>query len=155
MDPARRAAAVVGALPGPLAGAVAVTVGGEVFVAGGDSPVARRPAPGPGATRLSGPSGAGGSAVPAIWAFDPAAGRLLPAGRLQVPVSHAAVAVTGSTAWIAGGESGGAPVSAVQMLRPDRAFGTAGAAGAGSRTRRGRSSGRSAVRAVRVPRRGT
>ena len=51
---------------------------------------------------------------------------------LQVPVSHAAVAVTGSTAWIVGGESGGAVVSAVQMLRPDRAFGTAGAPGAGS-----------------------
>jgi hypothetical protein len=31
-----------------------------------------------------------------------------------------------------GGESGGTPVSAVQMLRPDRAFGIAGAAGAGS-----------------------
>jgi hypothetical protein len=70
--------------------------------------------------------------VSAIWAFNPATRRLLPAGRLQVPVSHAAVAVTGSTAWIVGGESGGAAVSAVQMLRPDRAFGTAGAAGAGS-----------------------
>ena len=31
-----------------------------------------------------------------------------------------------------GGESGGTVVSAVQMLRPDRAFGTAGAPGAGS-----------------------
>ena len=40
--------------------------------------------------------------------------------------------MTGSTAWIVGGESGGAVVSAVQMLRPDRAFGTAGAPGAGS-----------------------
>jgi len=49
-----------------------------------------------------------------------------------VPVSHAAVAVTGSTAWIVGGESHGALVGAVQMLRPNRAFGTAGAAGAGS-----------------------
>ena len=49
-----------------------------------------------------------------------------------MPVSHAAAAVTGSTAWIVGGESGGTVVSAVQMLRPDRAFGTAGAPGAGS-----------------------
>ena len=40
--------------------------------------------------------------------------------------------MTGSTAWIVGGESGGTPVSAVQMLRPDRAFGTVGAPGAGS-----------------------
>ena len=101
-------------------------------MAGGDSPAARRPTPGLGTTQLSGQSGAGGSAVSTIWAFDPATRRLLPAGRLQVPVSHAGVAVTGSTAWIVGGESGGAVVSAVQMLRPDRAFGTAGAPGAGS-----------------------
>jgi hypothetical protein len=47
-------------------------------------------------------------------------------------VSHAGVAVIGSTAWIIGGESGGALVSAVQMVRPNRDFGTAGAPGAGS-----------------------
>ena len=129
VDPARRTATVVGRLPEPLAGAVAVTVEGEVFVAGGDSPGARRPTPGLGTTQLS---GAGGSAVSAIWAFDPVTRRLLLAGRLQVPVSHAAAAVTGSTAWIVGGESGSTTVSAVQMLRPDRAFGTAGAPGAGS-----------------------
>jgi outer membrane protein assembly factor BamB len=132
VDPARHTAAVIGRLPEPLAGAAAVTVDGEVFVAGGDSPAARRPAPGLGTTQLSGQSGAAGSTVSAIWAFNPATRRLLPAGRLQVPVSHAAVTVSGSTAWIVGGESGGVVVSAVQMLRPDRAFGTAGAPGAGS-----------------------
>ncbi len=129
IDPARHAAAVIGTLPEPLAGAAAVTIDGEVFVAGGDSPAARPSTPGLGTTQLPGRSG---STVPAIWAFDPAARRLLPAGRLQLPVSHSAVAVTGSTAWIVGGESGGTAVSAVQMLRPDRAFGTAGAPGAGS-----------------------
>jgi hypothetical protein len=102
-----------------------------VFGFGGDSPAARRPTPGLGTTQLAGRSGADRSAVPTIWAFD-AATRQLPASRLQVPVSHAAVTVTGSTAWIMGGESGGTAVSAVQMLRPDRAFGTAGAPGAGS-----------------------
>jgi len=132
VDPARHTAAVIGRLPEPLAGAAAVTVDGEVFVAGGDSPAARRPAPGLGTTQLSGQPGAAGSAVAAIWAFNSATRRLLPAGRLQVPVSHAAVAVTGSTAWIVGGESGGAVVSAVQMLHPDHSFGTAGAPGAGS-----------------------
>jgi len=101
-------------------------------VAGGDSPAARRLVPGLGTTQLSGQSRESGSAVSAIWAFDPAAKRLLSAGRLQVPVSHAAVTVTGSTAWIVGGESGGTAVSAVQMLHPDRAFGTAGSPGAGS-----------------------
>ena len=79
VDPARHTAAVIGRLPEPLAGAAAVTVDGEVFVAGGDSPAARRPAPGPGTTQLSGQSGAAGAAVPAIWAFSPATRRLLPA----------------------------------------------------------------------------
>jgi outer membrane protein assembly factor BamB len=145
VDPARRTAAVIGRLPEPLAGAAAVTVGGELFVAGGESPAARPAVPGLGTTQL-GPGGPGtGPGAPArtaspaiaptvstIWAFNPATRRLLPAGRLQVPVSHAGVAVAGSRAWIIGGESDGALVSAVQMLRPDRAFGTAGAPGAGS-----------------------
>jgi outer membrane protein assembly factor BamB len=142
VDPARHSAAVIGHLPEPLAGAAAVTVGGELFVAGGESPVAQRLIPGLGTTQL-GPgetsAGTGGEAsasptstVSAIWAFDPATRQLLAAGHLQVPVSHAAIAVAGSTAWIVGGESSGALVASVQILRPNRAFGTAGAPGAGS-----------------------
>jgi hypothetical protein len=142
IDPARHTVSVIGHLPEPLAGAAAVTVGSELLLAGGESPVAQPQHPGAGTTQLS-PSevsaGTGAEAsssptstVPTIWAFDPATRRLLPAGVLQVPVSHAGVAVTGSTAWIVGGESHGALVSAVQMLRPDRAFGTAGLPGAGS-----------------------
>ena len=72
------------------------------------------------------------SAVSSIWAFDPTSARLELAGHLQVPISHAGVAVLGSTAWLIGGESGGTPVTAVQMLSPNTAFGTAGAPGAGS-----------------------
>jgi outer membrane protein assembly factor BamB len=142
VDPVRHTAAVIGRLPEPLAGAAAVTVAGELFVAGGESSVAQRLTPGVGTTQLgSAGSGAGSPAaasssstftVSTIWAFDPAARRLLPAGHLQVPVSHAGVAVFGSVAWIVGGESSGALVASVQMLRPDRAFGTAGAPGAGS-----------------------
>jgi outer membrane protein assembly factor BamB len=138
VDPARHASAVVGHLPMPLAGAAAVTVGNELFVAGGESSVRQRLTPGLGTTQL-GPAekapGGGGSptsTVSTIWAFEPTTKRLLPAGRLQVPVSHAAVAVAGSTAWIVGGESHGSLVAAVQMLRPNRKFGTAGAPGAGS-----------------------
>ena len=142
VDPARHTASVIGHLPEPLAGAVAMTIGGELFVAGGESSAAQRLVPGLGTTQL-GPGEPGGgtgtgagssptSTVSAIWAFDPVTRRLLPAGQLQVPVSHAAVAVTGSTAWIVGGESGGALAATVQMVRPDRAFGTAGAPGAGS-----------------------
>jgi outer membrane protein assembly factor BamB len=112
VDPARHTAAIVGDLPEPLTGAAAVTVGGELFLAGGESSATRT--------------------VSTIWAYDPGGRRLLAAGQLRVPVSHAAVAVTGSTAWILGGESNGTPVATVQMIRPDRAFGTAGALGAGS-----------------------
>ena len=119
VDPARRTAAVIGDLPEPLAGAAAMTVAGELFVAGGESPAAQRPAPGLGTIQLGpGESGTGAGAegssfsastVPAIWAFDPASRRLLAAGRLQVPVSHAAAVVAGSTAWIIGG--GGNPAA--------------------------------------------
>ena len=141
VDPAKRTAAIIGDLPEPLLGAMAVTVHGELLVAGGESPAAERPVPGLGATQLTGQPTAGsateGSSSPTrtvstIWAYDPASKRLLAAGRLQVPVSHAAVAVTGATAWIVGGESDGTQVASVQMIRPDRAFGTAGAPGAGS-----------------------
>jgi outer membrane protein assembly factor BamB len=142
VDPVRHTAAVIGHLPEPLAGAAAVTVGGELFVAGGDSPVTQPQTPGLGTTQLgrgekSAGAGAEASSSPTatiatIWAFDPAAKRLLPAGHLQVPVSHAAVTVSGGAAWIVGGESNGALVASVQMLRPNRAFGTAGAPGAGS-----------------------
>ena len=142
VDPARHTAAIIGHLPEPLAGAAAVTVGGELFVAGGESPGAQSQTPGAGTTQLgprekSARAGAEASSSPTttvstIWAFDPAARRLLQAGHLQVPVSHAAVTVAGGAAWIIGGESNGALVASVQMLRPDRAFGTAGAPGAGS-----------------------
>jgi hypothetical protein len=84
--------------------------------------------PGPGTTAHA----SSAATASTIWAFDPVSKRLLPAGHLQVPVSHAGIAVIGSTAWIAGGESGGAPVAGVQMLRPNPAFGRAGAPGAGS-----------------------
>ena len=142
VDPVRHTAAIIGHLPEPLAGAAAVTVGGELFVAGGDSSAAQSRTPGIGTTQLgpgekSAAAGAEASSSPTatvstIWAFDPTTKRLLPAGHLQVPVSHAAVTVAGGAAWIVGGESDGALVSSVQMLRPDRAFGTAGAPGAGS-----------------------
>ncbi len=146
IDPARHTAAIAGHLPEPLAGAVAVTVGNELVVAGGESPVAQRVIPGMGTTQLGylkrgaapGPgirtaaSPSRTSTVSTIWAFDPTTSRLLPAGHLQVPVSHAGVAVIGPRAWIVGGESNGSQVTAVQMLRPDRAFGTADAPGAGS-----------------------
>jgi len=140
VDPARHTCSVIGHLPEPLAGAAAATLHGEVFVAGGESTVPQSRALGTGTTQYHarGPrvgvetGGARTFTVSTIWAFQPTTGRLLPAGRLQVPVSHAAVTVSGSRAWIVGGESHGVPVAAVQMLRRNEAFGTAGAPGAGS-----------------------
>ncbi len=144
IDPARHTAAVVGHLPEPLSGAVAMTLDNELFVAGGESTAAQPATAGLGTTQVappasgtrsqsdSGTSSSATSTVSTIWAFDPATKRLLPAGHLQVPVSHAGVAVIGSTAWIVGGESGGALIASVQMVRPSRAFGTAGRTGAGS-----------------------
>lgn len=144
IDPSRHTAAVIGHLPEPLAGAVAMTLDNELFVAGGESTMVRPLTPGLGTTQLdptgsstgtrsdSGTSSSHTATVSTIWAFDPATKRVLPAGHLQVPVSHAGVAVIGSTGWIVGGESGGALMASVQMLRPSRAFGTAGVPGAGS-----------------------
>ena len=51
----------------------------------------------------------------------------LRAGSLRVPVANAGAAVTGGRLWIVGGESsGGAPTTDVQMVVPNRAFGSAG-----------------------------
>ena len=135
---------IVGNLPEALAGAAAVTVDGELFVAGGESPgAATMPTPGLGTTQLTGqPIANAGSEGPyladpnglhhlglrprqqAVLGWRP--------GLLQVPVSHAGVAVLGSTAWLVGGESNGTQVNTVQMLTPSLSFGTAGAPGAGS-----------------------
>ena len=115
IDPATHTARVVGALPEPVTGASAATLQGVMYVMGGES------------------SAAGGTAPnPAIWAFDPTSELALAAGVLRVPVSHAAIATIGARAWLVGGESAAGAVAAVQMLIPNRGFGTAGAVGAGS-----------------------
>jgi outer membrane protein assembly factor BamB len=95
-----------------VSGAVAAVLGGTVYLAGGSTG--------------SAPSGE-------IWAFNPSHGTLLIAGHLMKPVAYAGAAVTGGRAYIIGGEvAGGTGTSYVQMLVPNRGFGTAGAAGAGS-----------------------
>jgi hypothetical protein len=141
INPVRRTVAVIGHLPEPLAGAAAMTLDNELFVVGGESTARQRRIPGVGTTQLhpwspgttrATPGSPPTYTVSTIWAFDPMTKRLLRAGNLQVPVSHAGAAVIGSTGWIVGGESGGGLVSAVQMLRPNKAFGTAGQPGAGS-----------------------
>ena len=140
VDPATHGASVVGHLPEPLAGAAAFTVGGDIYLAGGDTTTAQPSTLGQGTTQLgvtqatptSGSGQLSDPTVSSIWAYDPASKKLSAAGRLQVPVSHAGAAVVGSTAWIVGGESNGSVVSVVQMVEPNSAFGVAGATGAGS-----------------------
>lgn len=111
--------AVVGQLPEAIAAAAAVNLGGTIYLAGGDVP--------------ANASGSTVRAISSIYAWSPAAGRVLSAGKLFVPVAHAGVAVLGRRAWLVGGEdSSGAPTANVEMLEPNRAFGVAGTAGAGS-----------------------
>jgi hypothetical protein len=136
VDPRARSSTVVGHLPEPLQAAAAVTLNGTIYVSGGDTNATQPAGPQLGTTQLSPPvnptATAGLTTVSTIWAFKPPQNRMLVAGRLQVPVSHAGVAVLGSRAWLIGGESGGNQLASVQMLTPNASFGTAGASGAGS-----------------------
>jgi Kelch motif len=126
VDPASKAARVVGHLAEAAAGSAAAVVGGHLYVAGGSVVQAAAEA-GSGATTTS-----SGAASSAVYAFDPSTGRMLRAGTLPEPVAYGGTQVVGDRAWIVGGESNGVPVSSVEMLTPNKAFGTAGASGAGS-----------------------
>ncbi len=132
IDPARHSVSIVGHLPEPVQAAVAVSLKGTIYVAGGSSSIVQPSTPGLGVTAVAPPVTGVLSTVSTIWAYNPVHRRLLVAGRLQEPVSNAGAAVVGSRAWIVGGELNGTPVAAVQMLEPNIAFGTAGAPGAGS-----------------------
>ena len=90
-------AAVVGHLPAPVSGATAVTLAGQVFVAGGLT--------------------ASGAASRAVLAYDTAHRSVTPAGTLPVPVSNAAAAVVGGTAFLVGGYGGHRQLPTVTQLR--------------------------------------
>jgi hypothetical protein len=110
-------AKVVGRLPETLQGAAAVVLGGKVYVVGGDTsaPPPASPTSAPSATGST--TGAQGTQTSgAVWAFDPSNVSFSGAGRLQTPVARAGVAVLGSSAWLVGGTSSGAPTSIVQSL---------------------------------------
>jgi outer membrane protein assembly factor BamB len=138
IDPGSHHSSVVGQLPYPLQAAAAINLGGNIYLAGGERPSATRPTPGVGTTQLDGWATAAGapapglSAVGDIWSFNPVTAAVVPAGRLQVPTSHAGLAIDGNTAWLVGGEDGATMLGTVQMMKPNPSFGTAGAPGAGS-----------------------
>lgn len=112
VDTRRRTARVVGNLPVPVDGASAGVLDGTIYIAGGDR---------------------GASPRAAIYAFKPRGSSFLRAGSLQVPVANAGSAVRDGRLWIVGGETrGGRPTADVQMIVPNRRFGSAGDTGAGS-----------------------
>jgi outer membrane protein assembly factor BamB len=111
IDTGTSSARVVGHLPRPLSAAAVGTIDGTIYVAGGRT--------------LRGPTSA-------VYAFEPRGARLLRAGSLRVPVANAGAAVTGGRLWIVGGETRGGKTGDVQVVIPNRGFGTVGAAGAGS-----------------------
>jgi hypothetical protein len=112
VDPGQRTARVVGRLPVPLDGASAGVLGGTIYLAGGH--------------KASG-------LTEAIYAFEPGNGSFLRAGSLRVATAYGGSAVSDGRLWIVGGETAaGQPTSNVQMVVPNRGFGTAGKAGAGS-----------------------
>jgi hypothetical protein len=112
VDTQARTVRVVGHLPKPLDGASAGLLNGTIYLAGGHT--------------ATGPAGA-------IYAYQPNGSSFLRAGTLRVPVAYAGAAVTRGRLWIVGGEGrSGAPTTTVQMVVPNRAFGSAGSPGAGS-----------------------
>jgi hypothetical protein len=111
--PVHAQASVAGHLPYPVTGAAAFALGGTVFIAGGQvSQPGRTPA-----SRISGQ----------VLSFHPAPARVAGAGRqpaavtvagqLPVPVAGAGAAVTGSTAYLVGGNDGVRPVPAVTRIQ--------------------------------------
>ena len=127
-------ARVVGRMPQPRAAAAAFTLAGRIYLAGGQAPAAPWP------------TGTAGRAVAlstsgTVLSYDPDNGAFSVAGRLPVPVAHAAAAVVGGTAYLVGGVNGRRTVAAVTTFRLVRST---------PPPRSSRSSGSSAIRA-RLP----
>ena len=120
-------------LPVPLEGAQAFSVNGTIYLAGGQSTTPETINQGVGTTQVPGVNVQTRSLTyNTIWAVDIVSGKFLQAGILQLPVANAGVAVSGSNAWIVGGEYNGNVLSSVQIVTPNNMFGIAGQPGAGS-----------------------
>jgi N-acetylneuraminic acid mutarotase len=135
VDPRTRQAKVIGRLPRPVAAASMFVLDGQVVFAGGDL-AAKSAKAGQGTgtgsgtgsgTATSARTGTGtgtgsGSASNALMIIDPQAGAVRAAGNLPMPVSHAASAVLGRTAYLIGGTDGARAVPAVTALRMTSAW---------------------------------
>ena len=103
VDPATHAATIVGSLPEPVAGSAAVTLGGVIYVAGGETASA---------------SGGTPAVLRTVWAWLAASETPVVAGKMDAAVAFAGVTVIGATAFVVGGESApGVLVDDVQTLR--------------------------------------
>jgi N-acetylneuraminic acid mutarotase len=96
-DPGSGRVRTIGHLPRPLGHAVAFSLAGVVYVAGG--------------------TGASGSALRGIEAIDLRTGVVRAAGHLPAGLSDAAALVVGGEVWVFGGWRGG-PVSDVLVSTP-------------------------------------
>jgi hypothetical protein len=110
IDVSRGTARVVGRLPSPLAGETGFTLGGMIFLAGGQmvrsgTPPSSRTA----ATALI--------TSDRVLRYNPASGATSLAGQLPVPVAYGAGTVMGGTAFLLGGEDGQLLVPTVTTLR--------------------------------------
>ena len=101
--------AVAGHLPRPSTAATAFTLGGTIYIAGGQSAPAR---PGQATASPSAPL----TTSDAVLRYQPGHPAAL-AGTLPVPVANAGAAVLGGTAYLVGGDDGVRPVPTVTELR--------------------------------------
>jgi DNA-binding beta-propeller fold protein YncE len=100
---------VAGHLPEPITGAAAFTLGGAMYVAGGQT------APGRPGQATASPSAALTTSR-AVLRYRPGHPAVL-AGSLPVPVANAAAGVLGATAYLVGGDDGQRPVPTVTEFR--------------------------------------
>jgi hypothetical protein len=101
VDLATGKAQVVGRMSVAMSAATAVTLGGRIFIAGGQV------------------TKGGGALVPSrkVLAYDLVHHRVTTAGRLPVAVTNAAAAVVGGTAFLVGGNNGSRQVTTIAQLR--------------------------------------
>jgi hypothetical protein len=136
ISPATGTAAVTGHLPRPVTGATALTLGGTIYVAGGQVPAGTA---GQERTRANTGSRAGTGTglvtTPAVLAYRPGRHTATVAGQLPVPVAGAGAAVLGGTGYLIGGSNGQRAVPTVTLLRlvrPAAALPPAAGGGAGT-----------------------
>ncbi|MBO0775528.1 MAG: hypothetical protein J2P34_04390, partial [Actinobacteria bacterium] len=108
VSPATGKASVAGHLPRPVTGAAAITLGGTIYIAGGQA-----------AGRQAGGTASASATLTtsrSVLGFDPARKTVALAGRLPVPVANAGAAVLGGTGYLIGGNNGYRQVPTVTTL---------------------------------------